>query len=144
MNTRRFCSAAVALTVAAAACLLCCRCAEAKKPDNTGGGGGDKGPYYQIIKLDMDDGTGRVLDGDAYGISTSRLIVGGVMDAEAPQPRTEAACWTAGNKSAINSAMMAITTSSSMSVKPPRLRVMACMLNSPAGHRTCRSTSRAL
>ena len=70
---------------------------QAKKGGNGGGGGGgDKGPSYRIVALDMDDGSGRVLDGNAFGINASRLIVGYVTDGEAEEPPAEPACWTAG------------------------------------------------
>lgn len=50
-----------------------------------GGGGGDKGPSYQIVQLDTDDGTGGTLAGNAFDINASRLVVGSV--------DLLAACW---------------------------------------------------
>jgi hypothetical protein len=54
--------------------------AQAQKGGKGGGGGGvgDKGPSYQVIKLDTDDGAGGTLSGCAWDINDSRLIVGSV------------------------------------------------------------------
>ncbi len=87
------------VAVAITACLLCFTLAEAKKPDNPGGGGGpDKGPSYQIIKLDTND-NGETLVGSAFDINdllldNSRLIVGGVNDSSGEAIRARAAFWT--------------------------------------------------
>ena len=92
MNSWKTTRPSIAATVA---CLLCFSSAVAKKPGDTGGSRGDKGPSYRVIALDMRDGTGRVLTGNAFGINASRLIVGSVTDAEAEVPLAEAVCWTA-------------------------------------------------
>jgi hypothetical protein len=71
--------------------LVCFTAAWAAPPEGKGGGGGgggggDKGPSYQIVQLDTDDGTGGTLSGNAFDINSSRLIVGSA--------DLLAACWT--------------------------------------------------
>lgn len=84
------------VTTVAVACVLCCASPSwAGKSDKPrGGGGGDKGPSYRIIKLDTDDGAGGTLEGSAFDINHSRLIVGGVNVSIGGETRSKAAYWT--------------------------------------------------